>query len=490
MLEIRSCAHCGKEFSPSDRADKKFCNESCSKKYAVRKKLQEQESQKLKEQQLKEQQLKEQQNKLSVQKKNLEPSQEPQFYEAEVVHQKNANEQMHKIPNLTESANWTAFEIRQGIENLKTKLAELSSQKDNLMIDYVLRKEQLEKAQKQSPPSIFEFVKTLQLFKDDLVKHSKTQIHNRSYAKIEEDLAIFFTKKTQIKAIYENMVNIFKIDQENDCKRRKLLVLEKANQVNQVISQKNQCRSEIQTAQNNLQKLQTIVLETIRLKEKPRQQASALASTQVAIQAQKPEQISATYSVLKPINTKNVVFERLNLRGDGLVLGDFYKGKAFIFLKGKAGAGKTTFSFALLKSLISANLKCAYFILETGYTPQIKASIDRNGLYNKFELYDSGDVNDLKQVCKSGIEAVFIDSWQKLNANSKEIEVLRNEYPNVIFVSISQETNEGSMRGGQALYYDATCILDVQNRGEANKRSICVEKSRYSNQGKQYTYAH
>jgi outer membrane murein-binding lipoprotein Lpp len=486
-INVKYCEQCGVELSTNKRADSKFCSESCRKKYAVRKK---QEQEKLMEQQ------KEKQQSLAVQvQANV---QEPKLYEAEVVHHKNevATEQLQKIPNYTESANLTGFEITQKIERLNTQFAELSSQKDSLMIDYNLRKERLEKVQNQSPLSIFEFVKTLQSFKDELAKHYRTQIQNRSYAKIEEDLANFFTKKPQIKALYEDKLNVSKFDKEKNCEQLSLAVLEKANEVKQVIRQIDQCRSEIQMAQQDLQELKKIAFNILSIKEKGKiiPQGNPQANPQANNSNGNSNSNSNSNSNgnanrnLQPVDTRNVVFERLNLGGHGVVLGDFFKGKAFIFLKGKSGQGKTTFSFALLKSMVNANLKCAYFLLETGYTPQIKALINRNGIYDKFELYGSGDIDDLKEVCKSGIEVVFIDSWQKLNADQKEVDILRNEYPKTIFVAISQETKDGSMRGGQGMYHDATCILEVQNKSEANKRVISVEKSRYGNQGKQYNY--
>lgn len=435
-MNVKYCDHCGVELSTNKRADSKFCSESCRKKYAVRKK-QEQEKQM------------EKQQSLAVQ---VQASvQEPKLYEAEVVHHKNevSTEQLQKIPNYTESANLTGFEITQKIERLNTQFAELSSQKDNLMIDYNLRKERLEKAKNQSPPSIFEFVKTLQSFKDEFAKHCKTQIQNRSDAKIYEDLANFFVQKPQIKALYENEVNVFKFNKEKNCEQLSLAVLEKANEVKQVIRQIDQCRSEIQMAQQDLQELKKIAFNILTIKEKGKIIPQGNPQANPQSNNSNGNSNGNVNRNLQPINTKNVVFERLYLGGHGVVLGDFFKGKAFIFLKGKSGQGKTTFSFALLKSMVNANLKCAYFILETGYTPQIKALINKNGLYDKFELYDSGDIDDLKQVCKSGIEVVFIDSWQKLNADKKEVDILRNENSNTIFVAISQETKDGSMRGGK-----------------------------------------
>jgi hypothetical protein len=466
-MNIKHCEQCGVELSTNKRADSKFCSESCRKKYAVRKK-QEQE----------------QQHRVAVQVL------EPKLYEAEVVHHKNEVDagQLQKIPNLTDSANLTSFEITQKIERLNTQFAELSSQKDSLMIDYNLRKERLEKAKNQNPISIFEFVKALQSFKDEFAKYCKTQIQNRSYSKIKEDLANFWVKKPDVKAHYENEVNVFKFENEKYCERLNLAVLEKENEIKQVIRQIDQCRSEIQMAQQDLQELKKIAFNILIIKEK----GKIIPQSNLQANPQANNSNSNSNGIvnrkLQPINIRNVVFERLNLGGHGVVLGDFFKGKAFIFLKGKSGQGKTTFSFALLKSMIDANLKCAYFILETGSTPQIKALINRNGIYDKFELYGSGDIDDLKEVCKSGIEVVFIDSWQKLNADQKEVDILRNEYPKTIFVAISQETKDGSMRGGQGMYHDATCILEVQNKSEANKRVISVEKSRYGNQGKQYNY--
>jgi predicted ATP-dependent serine protease len=81
-------------------------------------------------------------------------------------------------------------------------------------------------------------------------------------------------------------------------------------------------------------------------------------------------------------------------------------------------------------------------------------------------------------------DAVFVDSWQKLNADSEEVDKLRADFPRTSFIMISQVTNDGKMRGGQALYHDATAILDIRNI--EGKRTCYTVKSRYDNQNKEY----
>lgn len=59
-----------------------------------------------------------------------------------------------------------------------------------------------------------------------------------------------------------------------------------------------------------------------------------------------------------------------------------------------------------------------------------------------------------------------IDSFGKLEAKADDFDKLRMDYPTTIFISIFQKTTSGTVRGGSAIVFDSSAIIDVQKRGE------------------------
>ncbi len=62
---------------------------------------------------------------------------------------------------------------------------------------------------------------------------------------------------------------------------------------------------------------------------------------------------------------------------------------------------------------------------------------------------------------------------------------LRMDFPNTIFISIFQKTTTGSVRGGSAIVFDSSAIINVQRRDE--QRVAVMQKSRYGTQNWEFS---
>jgi predicted ATP-dependent serine protease len=190
-----------------------------------------------------------------------------------------------------------------------------------------------------------------------------------------------------------------------------------------------------------------------------------------------------------PVDVQNLTFELLKFTGHASVLDQLDHTKAFVFLKGEPGAGKTHFSFLLLQCFIKQHgFNCAYLSIEEGASKKNHDLCEKLKIKGLFTLYDSGSVETLEILCKEGnnhgrFDAIFIDSWQKLILGTPKteqdtlVQKFRTVYPKIIFVVISQVTKSGDIRGSNELKHDASLTLEIQKNSEGN-RSIKVIKSR------------
>lgn len=77
-------------------------------------------------------------------------------------------------------------------------------------------------------------------------------------------------------------------------------------------------------------------------------------------------------------------------------------------------------------------------------------------------------------------DVVIIDSWNKLDADSKEFDRLRKDFPDTMWVVIFQRTTQGTIRGGTAPLYDAGINLEAVKSAEGFEHNfVQATKNRY-----------
>ena len=105
-----------------------------------------------------------------------------------------------------------------------------------------------------------------------------------------------------------------------------------------------------------------------------------------------------------------------------------------------AGAGKSEFSFYLSWLFINHRLTVKYFSLEMGINETIKQKLIKFKLTQHFYISGQGDLDEVKKDA-SKYDIIIVDSFGKLNAVADDLDRLRHQFPNTIFVFIFRKNH-------------------------------------------------
>ena len=66
-----------------------------------------------------------------------------------------------------------------------------------------------------------------------------------------------------------------------------------------------------------------------------------------------------------------------------------------------------------------------------------------------------------------------------------DLEKLRKDFPETIFVCIHQKTTAGTIRGGSKIFYNSTAIINIEIDHDKGRLAV-MKKSRYGTEGYMY----
>lgn len=165
-------------------------------------------------------------------------------------------------------------------------------------------------------------------------------------------------------------------------------------------------------------------------------------------------------------------------------LGNITREMFFCSITGDAGAGKSEFSFLIAKVLAQNKFKILYLSLEMGICAEQQKRLSFWKIQeNYFDICEKMKIDQLKEVA-TDYDVIIIDSYGKLNADVKEIDQLRQDFPKILFFAIFQKTTAGTMRGGAGTLFDST--MNINLKIENDRRIAKMVKSRYGTQEKEY----
>lgn len=162
------------------------------------------------------------------------------------------------------------------------------------------------------------------------------------------------------------------------------------------------------------------------------------------------------------------------------------KHSVVVTLDAEQGAGKTRFFFQVMDAMASAGLRCLFYSLEEH--PESKLFKDKVAQYilpgNLANIIVEDEITDWskqKELIDS-VDAVFIDSFQKLPKEVRLDEDLRKSYNGKLFCVIYQQTAGKTMRGGSAAAFDGDIILKVQKHEDYRDNYVEANKNRYNDE--------
>lgn len=149
---------------------------------------------------------------------------------------------------------------------------------------------------------------------------------------------------------------------------------------------------------------------------------------------------------------------------------------------GKPGQGKSTFCMQFADYLASNFGKVVYISAEEGINATLQAKVDYNKIDNPHLIFaDIKSYDEIKMEIKPIYNFIFIDSLDNLSIDAQKLKQLKARYPQSAFITISQSTKAGTMRGSLQIIHDSDITVKV-----ANKFAV-TEKNRFKENGKEFS---
>ncbi len=205
----------------------------------------------------------------------------------------------------------------------------------------------------------------------------------------------------------------------------------------------------------------------------------------VKLEPQKPAPKPRIKTEMTAQDIMNMDYDSFQLSGElGRFLGDLERQACAITLIGDSGAGKSYFSFDLALLFDQEEYSVYYFSLEEGIGELTKKKLNGKDFSERFTISGKGKLAEVRKAAKD-YDVIIIDSFGKIDAKAEDYDKLRMDFPRTIFISIFQKTTTGSVRGGSAIVFDSSAIINVQKRDE--QRVAVMQKSRYGTAGWEYS---
>lgn len=146
---------------------------------------------------------------------------------------------------------------------------------------------------------------------------------------------------------------------------------------------------------------------------------------------------------------------------------DFFGLPSYAFhlaVHGKPGEGKSTFCVQFADYLAKNFGKVVYVSGEEGLSKTVQDKIINNGIDNPYLFFaDIKSFNEIKTEIPNEYHFIFIDSLDTLRIDSVKLKELKEHYPQSAFITISQSTKDGKMRGSQEITHDTDIAAKVEN---------------------------
>jgi hypothetical protein len=108
----------------------------------------------------------------------------------------------------------------------------------------------------------------------------------------------------------------------------------------------------------------------------------------------------------------------------------------------------------------------------------VKWNTTREGIANIAIIGELKDpMTELNKICEH-CKVVIADSVQELGLTADELNSLRSNYEDVVWIFISQVKENGVMYGGNKMAHNPTCIIECHPSADPKKRYATLEKNR------------
>jgi hypothetical protein len=151
----------------------------------------------------------------------------------------------------------------------------------------------------------------------------------------------------------------------------------------------------------------------------------------------------------------------------------------FAAIHGKAGEGKSSFAIQFANYLAGFG-KVIYISGEEGFSKTFKDKFERlvATAPNLF-VADLRAFQEIKaELRKNAYHFIIIDSLDTLKIGPDEMKQLRQMLPNNAFITISQSTKDGKMRGSNEIIHDCDIVIQVADGAATTTKNRFLERDR------------
>lgn len=148
---------------------------------------------------------------------------------------------------------------------------------------------------------------------------------------------------------------------------------------------------------------------------------------------------------------------------------------------GLPGEGKSTFCIQFADYLAKEFGKVVYISGEEGLEMTLRDKVINSRIDNPYLIFaDIKSYDEIKTEIKSEYHFIFIDSLETFRIDPIKLKELKQLYPQSAFITISQSTKDGNMRGSQEIAHDSDITVKVEN-GKA-----ITKKNRFHKRGMEF----
>lgn len=215
-----------------------------------------------------------------------------------------------------------------------------------------------------------------------------------------------------------------------------------------------------------------------------------------------PPKLASIFNNIDKIPQQKAEGETLKpLKGDlGLFFGKIERYKTAITIEGHQGAGKTQLAFQIADAFAENDYKVAFWAIELGAQSELitrhKEKYIKPGNRDNIFVTDNEYLSNIK-LAAPHFDIMIIDSFTKVKYDqsgeyvySKELDALRNEFPQTIFIVLFQRNSKETIRGGPAPLFDAGINIEVVKVDDTFANNYAkTSKNRYGQSGLMYSIA-
>lgn len=175
-----------------------------------------------------------------------------------------------------------------------------------------------------------------------------------------------------------------------------------------------------------------------------------------------PTSLEPRNKILNSYDVLALKTNKLNFTGKWLnFIGNPSKGFTTM-IYGKPKYGKSYLAIAFAGYLARHHGKVLYTAIEEGFDDTLKEK-----LQDKNVAHPNLDVSDYLPKDLSPYQFVFIDSVNKAQLSTDQLEILERRYPQISFVYIFQTTKNGDFKGAMEFKHNVDVIVEVPEIGKA-----------------------